>query len=133
MCQIARARSRGVRRATCFPSLTVATQPCVKRGEQRAPVFGLPALKQHQLEAVTGDVALWDRVPAAMLHRHARLTPHRFETHVELCRLAGRECRLTPGEGEPFAGLPDGDAADLELLAVRQRRDEPPAFAGLET
>src|SRR5262249_56885386 len=81
---------------------------------------------------MTCDMILWDLVPAAMLDRHARLVPHRFEAHVELCRLAGGECRLTPRECEPFAGLPDGDAADLELLSVRQRRDEPPAFTRLE-
>src|SRR5262245_66543044 len=71
-------------------------------------------------------------VPAAMLDCHARLVPHRFEAHVKLCRLAGGECRLTPSECEPFARLPDGDAADLELFSVRKRRDEPPAFPRLE-
>jgi hypothetical protein len=34
---------------------------------------------------------------------------------------------------KPFARLPDGDATDLELFSVRQRRDEPPAFPRLET
>jgi hypothetical protein len=33
---------------------------------------------------------------------------------------------------EPLARLPDGDATDLELFSVRQRRDEPPAFSRLE-
>ena len=60
------------------PSLTVATQRRVKRGKQPAPVFSLSALEQHQLKAVTCDMILRDLVPAAMLDRHARLVPHRF-------------------------------------------------------
>src|SRR6266481_4044878 len=104
-----------------FPSLPVATHPRVKRGKQPAPVFSLSALEQHQLKAVTCDMILRDLVPAAMLDCHARLVPRRFEAHVNLCRLAGGECRVTPGECEPFARLPDGDAADLELFSVRQR------------
>src|ERR1700746_1211972 len=75
---------------------------------------------------------LRDLVPAAVLDRHPRLLPHRFEAYVKLCRLAGGERRLTPGEREPFTGLPDGDAADLELFSVRQRRDQPPALPRLE-
>ena len=66
-------------------------------------MFGLSALEQHQLEAVACDMILRDLVPAAMLDRHARLIAHRFEADVELCRLAGGECRLTPCECEPFA------------------------------
>src|SRR5215831_10186045 len=122
----------GVHGWTRRSSLTPATQLCVKSGKQRAPVFGLSALEQHQLKAVTCDMILRDLVPAAMLDRHARLLPHRFEAHVNLCRLAGGECRLTPIELEPFSGLPDGDATHLELFSVRQRRDKPPAFPRLE-
>src|SRR5262245_43346156 len=92
-----------VRRATRFPSRPGAMQLGVKRDKQCAPVFGLRALEQHQLEAVTCGMVLRDRVPAAVLDRHARLVPHRFEAHVKLCRLSRRECRLTPGEREPLA------------------------------
>src|SRR6185436_20686402 len=73
-----------------------------------------------------------DLVPAAVLHRHARLLAHCFEAHVELCRLAGGERRLAPCQRKPFAGLPDADAADLELLSARQRRDQPPAYPRFE-
>src|SRR5262245_27814840 len=104
------------------PSLAMTMQPPVKGDKQPAPAFRLPALEQHQLKAVTCDVILRDRVPAAMLVGHARLVPHRFEANVKLRRLASGECRVTPGEREPFARLPDGDAADLELFSVRQRR-----------
>jgi hypothetical protein len=113
-----------------FPVTPRSTQFRVKRCKHHPPVFSLSALEQHQLKAVTCDMILRDLVPAAMLDRHARLVPHRFEAHVKLCRLAGCECRLTPSECEPFARLPDGDATDLELFSVRQRRDEPPAFPG---
>src|SRR6516225_2979670 len=98
--------------ATGFPSLTLAAQCRVKRGKQHPPVFGLAALEQHQLKAVTRDMILRDLVPAAMRDRHARLLADRLETHIKLGRLPAGECRLTPGEREPFAGLPDGDAAD---------------------
>ena len=95
-------------------------------------MIGLSALEQHQLKTVTRGMILRDLVPAAMLDRHARLVANRFEAHVEFCRLVGRKCRLTPSERKPLAGLPDGDAADLEFLSVRQRRDQPSAFARLE-
>jgi len=95
-------------------------------------VFSQSPLEQHELKAMTCDMILRDLVPAAMLDRHARLVAHRFEAHVKLRRLAGGECCLTPCECEPFAGLPDGDVADLELCSVRQRRNEPPAFPRLE-
>src|SRR5262249_18137566 len=95
-------------------------------------MFSLPPLEQHQFKAVTCDMILRDLVPAAMLDCHARLVPHRFEAHVKLRRLAGGECRVTPGECEPFARLPQDDAADLELFSVRQGREEPAAFPRLE-
>jgi hypothetical protein len=63
-----------------------------------------------------------------MLDCHPRLVRQCFEAHVELCRLAGGECRLTPGERNPFGRLPNDDAADLELFPIRQRRNEPPAL-----
>src|SRR3982074_2575642 len=84
------------------PSRTVAAQLRVKRGKQHAPVFSLSALEQHQLKAVACDMILRDLVPAAMLDRHPRLVPHGFEADVKLGRLAGGECRLTPGECQSF-------------------------------
>src|SRR5215467_380656 len=75
---------------------------------------------------------LRDRVPAAVLDRHACLVPHRFEAHVQPCRLAGSEGRVTPGEYEPFARFPEDHAADLEFFPVRQRGNKPPAFPRLE-
>src|SRR5689334_2099376 len=101
-----------------YPSSFAAPCRQFERGEQHAPVFGQLALEQHERKAMTCDVVLRDLVPAAMLDRDARLFAQRFEAHVELRRLAGRECRLAPCQREPFAGLPDGDAADLELPAV---------------
>src|SRR3982074_1592716 len=110
------------------PSRTVAAQLRVERGKQPAPVFSLSALEQHQLKAVACDMILRDLVPAAMLDCHARLIPHRFEAHVKLGRLAGGECSVTPSECEPFARLPDDDAADLELVPICQPRNEASAF-----
>lgn len=55
-------------------------------------------LEQQELKAMTCDMILRDLVPAAMLDRHVRLVPRRFEAHVKLRRLAGGECRLTPCE-----------------------------------
>src|SRR5258708_2946798 len=76
---------------------------------------------------------LRDLVPAAMPDGNARLRHRRFEAHVNLWRLGGGECRVTPGECGPFARLPDGDAADLDLFSFRQRRDQPAAFPRLKS
>ena len=96
-------------------------------------MIDLTALEQQQIETVARSVILRDQVPATMLDCHARLDANRFEAHVEFRRLVGRKCCLPPRERKPFAGLPDGNPADLELLSVPQRRDQPSAFARLET
>ena len=96
-------------------------------------MIGLTALEQQQIETVARSVILRDQVPAAMLDCHARLVANRFEAHVEFRRLVGRKCCLPPRESKPLPGLPDGNPADLEYLSVPQRRDQPSAFARLET
>ena len=95
-------------------------------------MIDLTALEQQQIETVARSVILRDQVPATMLDCHARLVANRFEAHLEFRRLIRRKCRLPPRERKPLAGLPDGNPADLELLSVRQRRDQPSAFARLE-
>ena len=96
-------------------------------------MIDLTALEQQQIETVARSVIPRDPVPTAMLDRHAGLVAKRFEAHVEFRRLVGRKCCLPPRERKPLTGLPDGNPADLELLSVRQRRDQPSAFARLET
>jgi len=73
------------------------------------------------------DMILWDR-PS----RDARSSRTSGKAHVKLRRLTGCECRVMPGECEPFARLPDADAGNLKLFSIRQHRDDPAAFPWLE-
>src|SRR5689334_24550302 len=67
-----------------------------------------------------------------MLDSHPGLAADRLEADLDLGDLVGREARLAPGEGDAGAGLPGGDAADLEDLAIGCGLDEAAALAGLE-
>jgi len=64
--------------------------------------------------------------------RDARSSRTSGKAHVKLRRLTGCECRVMPGECEPFARLPDADAGNLKLFSIRQHRDDPAAFPWLE-
>src|SRR6185437_4126541 len=83
-------------------------------------------------EAVPGGVALRDGVPGPVLDRHTGLISYGLEEYLDLGGLLRREGGLAPGEDEAPAGLPSGNAADLEDLSVPQSRDETTAGPGLE-
>src|SRR5262245_11927965 len=93
-------------------------------GKKRTPVLGLPHLESPERETVAGDVLLRNGIPAPVLHRDPRFIPNGFETNFDAGGLIGCERRLAPGEGEPLAGRPGGDAADLEFLAAGQGRHQ---------
>ena len=53
-------------------------------GEQRAPVLRLAHLERLQRETVARHMLLRDRIPAAMLDRHARFVADRLEAHLDV-------------------------------------------------
>src|SRR5262245_36527116 len=67
-----------------------------------------------------------------MGHGHTCLSADRLECDLDLRVLIGPEGGLTPAEDEPFARLPDPDAADLKHSAVRQRLGEASTLMRLE-
>src|SRR5262245_43705225 len=67
-----------------------------------------------------------------MGHGHTCLSADRLECDLDLRVLIGPEGGLTPAEDEPFARLPDPDAANLEDSAVRQRLGEASTLMRLE-
>lgn len=89
------------------------------------------ALRRLKREAVAGDMAVRDGVPAAVGDSDAGVFAGGPERDFDGCDLIRRDVCLAPGEGEALAALPFGDAADLEDLAGGKRGDQ--AFAVLET
>src|SRR3546814_3545750 len=73
---------------------------------------------------------LRNRLPAAMLDRHARFAAHRLEPHIDLGRLIVAETRQAPGERQPLARQPMAHRTDLPFLAIVEACDEPPARPG---
>ena len=83
-------------------------------------------------EAVPRGMTPGDGVPGPVLDRHARLFADRLEENLDFRRLLCCEACLPPGEYETPAGLPDGDAPDLERRTVAESRHESTADARLE-
>ncbi len=78
------------------------------------------------------DMMLRNGFPASVLDRDAGSTTYGLEPHLDFGDLAGDERRLPPGEGEADTRLPDGDAANLKLTAVRESFGETAAWTRLE-
>ena len=103
------------------------------RDQQRPPMLGLAHLEGAQRKAVAGQMLLRDGVPAAVLDGHPRFLADGFEADVDACLLLRRERDLAPGEAEPIARRPMGDAADLKDVAVGKRGYEAAILTRLET
>ena len=81
---------------------------------------------------VTGGMVVGHRFPSAMLDRNPGFRANRLEGNVYVGDLIRGEAHLASHEGEPDAGLPDHDPADLEDAAIGVCLGERPAFARLE-
>src|SRR5882724_911954 len=96
--------------------------PPVSRPLQRS-LFGKP---------MSRSMPAWNRVPGAVLDGYTRLRADGLEANFDLGGVLGGEIRLAPGEHQPFARLPDGNASDLKRRAVFERRSQAASLAGLE-
>lgn len=65
-------------------------------------------------------MVLGNGVPTPMLDRDSCGVAGRLKPHLDSGDLSGRECRMPPSKGEADTWLPDRNAANLELLAIRE-------------
>src|SRR5882762_5731934 len=97
-----------------------------------APPICRPVQRSRLGKPVPRSMPPWNRVPCAVLDRHPRFRANGLEANLDLGGLLRGEIRLAPGEHQPFAWLPDGNASDLKRSAVFERRDQAASLAGLE-
>ena len=65
-------------------------------------MFALPLIGESKREAVTGEVGLWNTVPATMFDGDAGFRADGFEADLHICRLIGGERALAPSERQPL-------------------------------
>ena len=101
-------------------------------GEEPLPPLAMAAQERGIRHCVTGGMVVGHRFPSAMLDRNPGFRANRLEGNVYVGDLIRGEAHLASREGEPDAGLPDRDPADLEDAAIGVCLGERPAFARLE-